>query len=214
MKTNPELGKKIHEFLLEKGVETPLEHYANNDKNKFAMIETSIYKIMTVLGLDLENDSLKETPRRVATMYLHEVFKGLDYNNFPKCSAFKNTMKYDEMVLVDKINVQSHCEHHFVAIDGFAKVAYIPSGKVLGLSKLNRVVEFFSKRPQVQERLTEQIYWALSYVLQTENIAVQVKATHFCVKSRGIQDVNSLTTTNKLGGKFRERDVRNEFFNS
>ncbi len=168
---------------------------------------------MLALGLNMHDDSLKDTPKRVAKMYVKEIFNGLDYSNFPKCTTVENKMKYDEMVCVDKINVQSNCEHHFVIIDGLAKVAYIPNEKVLGLSKINRIVEFFSKRPQIQERLTEQIHHALVFILGTEDVAVQIKATHFCVKARGVEDTSSLTTTSKLGGMFRRNEVRNEFFN-
>ena len=169
---------------------------------------------MKVLELDLNDDSLVDTPKRVAKMYVNEIFWGLDYEAFPKCTAVDNKMKYDEMVIERNINVQSNCEHHFVVIDGVATVAYIPNEKVLGLSKLNRVVEYFAKRPQIQERLTEQVYHALSYILDTENIGVIVDAQHYCVKSRGVEDVGSSTITSKLGGCFKnDPAVRNEFMN-
>ena len=145
-------------------------------------------------------------------MYVNEIFWGLDYEAFPKCTAVSNKMQYDEMVVETGINVQSNCEHHFVVIDGRATVAYIPNKKVLGLSKMNRIVEYFSKRPQIQERLTEQIYYALEYILETEHIAVLVDAQHFCVKSRGVEDVGSSTITSRLGGVFRtDPMVRAEF---
>ena len=145
-------------------------------------------------------------------MYVNEIFWGLDYEAFPKCTAVDNKMKYDEMVIERNINVQSNCEHHFVVIDGLATVAYIPSEKVLGLSKLNRVVEYFAKRPQIQERLTEQVYYALQYILQTDNIAVVVDAQHYCVKSRGVEDTGSSTITTKLGGCFKnDPQARAEF---
>jgi GTP cyclohydrolase I len=167
---------------------------------------------MEKLGLDLKDDSLIETPKRVAKMYVNEVFWGLDYDAFPKCTAVDNKMKYDEMVVERNINVQSNCEHHFVVIDGVATVGYIPKQKVLGLSKINRVVEYFSKRPQIQERLTEQIYHALQYILETDDIGVVVHAQHFCVRSRGVEDVGSSTVTSKLGGCFKnEPAVRAEF---
>jgi len=136
-------------------------------------------------------------------MYVNEIFWGLDYDAFPKCTTVENKMKYDEMVVERNVNVQSNCEHHFVVIDGKAVVGYIPNKKVLGLSKINRVVEYFSKRPQIQERLTEQIYYALEYILETSNIAVVIDAQHYCVKSRGVEDVGSSTVTAKLGGCFK-----------
>ncbi|MEY4571387.1 MAG: hypothetical protein RLZ10_591, partial [Bacteroidota bacterium] len=183
-----------------------------SDEDKKSQIENCFKTILLTLGLDLEDDSLIETPRRVAKMYVNEIFWGLDYNFFPKCTTVQNKMGYDEMVLVRDINVQSNCEHHLVVIDGFCDIAYIPKEKVLGLSKLNRVVEFFAKRPQIQERLTEQIYHALAFILETEDIAVKIKATHYCVKSRGIQDTTSYTITSKIGGVFKtESEARNEF---
>lgn len=214
MKTDHELGKEVHKFLVQKGVETPIVNNMLSDSAKISLIDEAVTKIMEALGLDLFDDSLISTPVRVSEMYVDQFFKGLNYRNFPKCTTVENKMHYDEMVCVDKINVMSVCEHHFVQIDGEAKVAYIPNEKVVGLSKLNRVVDFFSRRPQVQERLTEQIFWALSYVLQTKDIAVVINATHYCVKARGIQDVNSTTTTSKLGGVFKhEPEARHEFLN-
>jgi GTP cyclohydrolase I len=169
---------------------------------------------MKYLGLDLTDDSLIDTPKRVAKMYVNEIFWGLDYDAFPKCTTVDNKMKYDEMVVERGINVQSNCEHHFVVIDGKATVGYIPNQKVLGLSKINRIVEYFSKRPQIQERLTEQVYFALQYILETDNIAVVIDAQHYCVKSRGVEDVGSSTVTSKLGGVFKsDPAVRTEFMN-
>jgi GTP cyclohydrolase I len=147
-------------------------------------------------------------------MYVNEIFWGLDYDAFPKCTTVDNKMKYDEMVVERNVNVQSNCEHHFVVIDGLATVAYIPKQKVLGLSKINRIVEYFSKRPQIQERLTEQIYHALSFILETDNVAVVIDAQHYCVKSRGVEDTGSSTVTSKLGGCFKsDPAVRAEFMN-
>jgi GTP cyclohydrolase I len=167
---------------------------------------------MMVLGLNLSDDSLNETPKRVAKMWVNEVFWGLDYEAFPKCTAVDNKMKYDEMVIERNISVQSNCEHHLVVIDGLATVGYIPKQKVLGLSKLNRVVEYFSKRPQIQERLTEQVYHALQYILETDDIGVVIHAQHYCVKSRGVEDTGSSTITSKLGGCFKsDTGVRTEF---
>lgn len=215
-KTDPELGREIHEHLLKCGVETPVKETGQyiDRKSKIGVIEKLFEEIMLSLGLDLTDDSLAETPLRVAKMYVNEIFWGLDYDAFPKCTTVSNKMRYDEMVIERNINVQSNCEHHFVVIDGLATVAYIPKDKVLGLSKINRVVEYFSKRPQIQERLTEQIYHALQYILGTDNIAVVIDAQHFCVKSRGVEDVGSSTTTSKLGGVFKsDPSVRLEFMN-
>lgn len=211
-KCDPELGLRIHEHLVKCGVETPANRISFDRKEKIDVIEHHFTKIMQTLGLDLQDDSLNETPKRVAKMFVNEIFWGLDYEAFPKCTAVDNKMKYDEMVIERNVSVQSNCEHHFVIIDGLATVAYIPNQKVLGLSKINRVVEYFSKRPQIQERLTEQIYHALQYILETDNIGVVVHAQHFCVKSRGVEDTGSSTVTSKLGGVFKtDPNVRTEF---
>ena len=204
MKTDKELGLKVNGYLESIGVETPMK---KQDIEAQGKIEHHFSNIMELLGLDLSDDSLSDTPKRVSKMYVNEILQGLNYENFPKCTTVENKMNYDEMVCISDINVQSNCEHHFVIIDGFAKVAYIPNERVLGLSKINRIVEFFSKRPQIQERLTEQIYHALCFILDTQNVAVQIKATHFCVKARGIKDTNSYTTTSKLGGVFKKSKV-------
>jgi len=215
MKTDKELGRLIQLHLIDQGVETPTrQRIGDADKIRKQVIIDSITDIMTTgLGLDLEDDSLKGTPERIARMYMDEIFYGLDINKFPKVTTVENRMQYDEMILIKDISVSSTCEHHFVVIDGIAHVAYIPKKKIVGLSKINRVVEYFSKRPQIQERLTEQIYHALCFILETDDIAVVINATHYCVKSRGVKDINSSTTTSKLGGIFREGDVRNEFMN-
>ena len=211
-KTDPELGLKVHEHLTKCGVETPIEEMGLSRTDKIDSIEKDFTNIMKTLGLNLSDDSLMETPKRVAKMYVNEIFWGLDYEAFPKCTAVDNKMTYDEMVVERNINVQSNCEHHFVIIDGVATVGYIPKQKVLGLSKMNRIVEYFSKRPQIQERLTEQVWHALQYILDTDDIAVVVDAQHFCVKSRGVEDVGSSTTTSKLGGRFKDdQTVRSEF---
>jgi GTP cyclohydrolase I len=213
-KTDPILGRKVHDHLVEMGVQTPTFSHTLTAKEKIAEIETSFKHIMSVLGLDLDDDSLCETPKRVAKMYVNEIFWGLDPEAFPKCTTVDNKMNYDEMVIERNINVQSNCEHHFVVIDGKATVAYIPKSKVLGLSKINRVVEYFSKRPQIQERLTEQIYHALQFILETDDIAVVIDAQHYCVKSRGVEDVGSSTITSKLGGEFKtDLALRAEFMN-
>jgi GTP cyclohydrolase I len=196
------------------GVETPTNPNNYDRKEKIDHIEAHFTHIMRILGLDLSDDSLIETPKRVAKMYVNEIFWGLDYEAFPKCTTVDNKMKYDEMVIERNVNVQSNCEHHFVVIDGLATVGYIPNQKVLGLSKINRIVEYFSKRPQIQERLTEQIYHALQYILETDNVAVVINAQHYCVKSRGVEDVGSSTVTSKLGGCFKvDPSVRAEFMN-
>ena len=211
-KTDPLLGIEVHKHLVSKGVETPIEEMGISRTEKIDSIEKDFTNIMKTLGLDLSDDSLIDTPKRVAKMYVNEIFWGLDYEAFPKCTAESNKMSYDEMVVERNINVQSNCEHHFVVIDGVATVGYIPNKKVLGLSKMNRIVEYFSKRPQIQERLTEQVYHALQYILETDNIAVVVDAQHFCVKSRGVEDVGSSTLTSKLGGVFKtDMTTRQEF---
>jgi GTP cyclohydrolase I len=169
-------------------------------------------EVMKTLGLDLSDDSLAETPKRVAKMYVNEIFWGLDYDAFPKCTTVENKMRYNEMVVERNVSVQSNCEHHFVVIDGLATVAYVPKTRVLGLSKINRIVEYFSKRPQIQERLTEQIFYALQYILDTEDVAVMIDAQHYCVKSRGVEDTGSSTVTSKLGGGFKtDAAARSEF---
>jgi GTP cyclohydrolase I len=213
-KCDPQLGQEIHNHLILQGVETPAVETATSYQDKVNIIESKFHDIMETLGLDLTDDSLADTPSRVAKMYVGEIFWGLEYNAFPKCTTVENKMNYDEMVVERNINVQSNCEHHFIVIDGFATVAYIPNSKVLGLSKINRIVEYFSKRPQIQERLTEQVYHALQYILKTNNIAVVIDAQHYCVKSRGIADVGSSTVTSKLGGCFKtDPAVRAEFMN-
>ena len=209
-KTDRKLGLEVHKHLIENNVETPFEEVIPNEQK----IADLFKQIMQEIGLNMGNDSLIGTPNRVTKLYTKELFYGLSYSNFPKCTTVQNEMEYDEMVTVNYITVSSNCEHHFVAIDGVGKVSYIPNKVVLGLSKINRIVAFFSKRPQIQERLTEQIYFALSFLLKTENVAVQIKAVHFCVKSRGVQDVNSYTITTKLGGNFKDKAVRSEFLNS
>ncbi len=179
---------------------------------KIEEIKFHFSQIMNVLGLDLNDDSLRDTPKRIAKMYVNEVFGGLHPENFPAMTVIENKMKYDQMVCVQNIEVMSMCEHHFQPIDGFATVAYIPNKKVIGLSKINRIVEFFSRRPQVQERLTKQIADCLSYILETEDIAVHINARHYCVIARGIQDSHSSTTTTDLRGEFKvSGDTRSEF---
>ena len=211
-KCDPHLGLRVHEHLVKMGVETPATQNQLDRKDKIEKIEEHFQSIMELLGLDLSDDSLAETPKRVAKMYVNEIFWGLDYEAFPKCTTVDNKMKYDEMVIERNVSVQSNCEHHFVIIDGLATVGYIPKQKVLGLSKINRIVEYFAKRPQIQERLTEQIYHSLQYILDTDDIGVVIHAQHYCVKSRGVEDTGSSTITSKLGGCFKsDAGVRTEF---
>jgi GTP cyclohydrolase I len=211
-KTDPALGLAIHNHLVSLGVETPVTEKILTASEKVNIIQDKFHDIMVTLGLDLTDDSLADTPKRVAKMFVNEIFWGLDYDAFPKCTTIQNKMGYNEMLIERNINVQSNCEHHFVVIDGLATVGYIPKDVVLGLSKINRVVEYFSKRPQVQERLTEQVFHALEYILDTDNIAVVIDAQHYCVKSRGVEDTGSSTVTSKLGGAFKnDPTTRAEF---
>ena len=211
-KTDPELGLQVHEHLVKMGVETPTTPNKLIRTDKIHIIEGHFKSIMETMGLDLSDDSLIETPKRVAKMYVNEIFYGLDYEAFPKCTSVENKMKYNEMVVERNVNVQSSCEHHFITIAGLATVAYVPKDKVLGLSKINRIVEYFSKRPQIQERLTEQIFHSLSYILETEDVAVMIDAKHYCVAARGVEDTGSSTTTCRLGGGFKtDPSARAEF---
>jgi GTP cyclohydrolase I len=216
MKTDKHLGQKINKALIDMGLETPVtDQRKYSRQEKIDVIERAQKTIMQVLGLDISDDSLKETPIRVAKMYVNEIFEGLDYDGFPKCTKVENKFKADEMVIEGGIDVSSTCEHHFQNIQGQAKIAYIPGDQVLGLSKLNRIVRFFSKRPQIQERLVLQIQTALRIILETDDVAVEIRAVHHCVKARGIEDKNCWTTTRKLGGVFKtEHQVRTEFLNS
>ncbi len=204
----------VHQQLLARGLETPLRQLGalQDRESRKQLIEKHMTEIMQLLNLDLRDDSLMETPRRLAKMYVDEIFSGLDYQNFPKITLIENKMQVDEMVTVRNITLTSTCEHHFVTIDGKATVAYIPDQKVIGLSKINRIVQFFSQRPQVQERLTQQILVALQTLLDTKNVAVSIDAVHYCVKSRGIKDATSATTTTSLGGLFKSsQNTRQEF---
>ena len=195
-------------------LETPMrkDAFAMNDEMKIELIEKHFSEIMNILGLDLTDDSLKGTPHRVAKMYVKEVFSGLNPKNKPAAKLFENKYKYNEMLVEKDITFHSHCEHHFVPIYGKAHVAYISNGSVIGLSKINRIVQYFSQRPQVQERLTMQIGNALKEALGTEDVAVIMDAYHMCVSSRGVKDTNSSTVTSFYSGKFeRDEQSRNEF---
>lgn len=194
--------------------ETPLrpDAFEKSEEEKMAIIEKHFRAIMDTLGLDLTDDSLKGTPKRVAKMYVQEIFSGLDPANKPKVALFENKYQYNQMLLEKDITFYSNCEHHFVPIFGKAHVAYISNGKVIGLSKLNRIVQYFAKRPQVQERMTMQIARELQKILQTEDVAVIIDAKHLCVSSRGVQDYNSATVTSFYGGKFENEAARQELF--
>jgi len=203
---------KVKQALIEHGLETPVLENGMTADQKYERIKGLMTEVVGTLGLDLRDDSLAETPHRIAKMYVHEIFAGLDYCQFPAIALIENRMGADEMVKVRDINLTSTCEHHFVVIDGAAKVAYIPGKKIIGLSKINRIVQFFAQRPQVQERLTRQILIALQTLLETDNVAVSIDATHFCVKARGVRDTNSQTSTTALGGCFKENiHTRAEF---
>ncbi|MFN5443984.1 MAG: GTP cyclohydrolase I FolE [Crocinitomicaceae bacterium] len=195
------------------GIETPMvkDAFVKSDTEKKEIIAFHFKKIMETMGLDLTDDSLKGTPERVAKMYIDEIFSGLNPANKPKVALFDNKYKYSEMLVEKNISFYSNCEHHFVPIFGKAHVAYISNGKVIGLSKLNRIVQYFSKRPQVQERLTIQIADELKRVLGTEDVAVFIDAKHLCVSSRGIKDDTSSTVTVYYGGAFQNESTRNEF---
>ncbi len=207
-------ARLVQDSLIERGLESPLIDTPLSSEQKYERIKGLLTEVVATLGLDLSDDSLCETPHRIAKMYVQEIFAGLDYGNFPKIALIENKMGVDEMVKVSNINLTSTCEHHFITIDGAAKVAYIPDQKIIGLSKINRIVRFFAQRPQVQERLTQQVLIALQTLLETDNVAVSMVATHYCVKSRGIMDVNSATSTTALGGIFKTNvHTRAEFLN-
>ena len=205
-------ARKVRDVLIARGLETPLVENGLSRDQKFERIQASFAEIARTLGLDLSDDSLCDTPRRIAKMYVDEVFAGLDYARFPKATAIANKMGVEEMVRIDDISVVSTCEHHFITIDGVASVAYIPAGKIIGLSKVNRIVRFFAQRPQVQERLTQQVLVALQTLLETADVAVTINAVHYCVKARGVMDANSRTRTTALGGQFKlDARTRGEF---
>ncbi|MBE2894143.1 GTP cyclohydrolase I FolE [Spirabiliibacterium falconis] len=205
-------AQQVQAALLAKGIETPMKVLDLSLDQRREKIEQHMKSVLELIGLDLNDDSIEQTPARLAKMYLDEIFTGMDYANFPKITTIRNRMQVSEMVLVNDVTLTSTCEHHFVTIDGKVSVAYYPKEWVIGLSKINRVVAFLAQRPQVQERLTEQILTALQTILQTDDVAVYVKATHFCVKCRGIKDSNSYTVTSAFGGVFlKDRETRKEF---
>ena len=207
-----ENARKVKEALMARGLETPLVDNGLSTEEKRERISALMSQMMETLGLDLRDDSLYKTPARVGKMFVDELFCGLDYRNFPDITVIENKMQVDEMIKVKDISLTSTCEHHFVVIDGMAKVAYMPGTKIIGLSKINRIVQFFAKRPQVQERMTQQILVALQTLLDTKNVAVTITATHYCVKARGVKDPTSSTTTTALGGHFKHNpSSRHEF---
>jgi GTP cyclohydrolase I len=192
---------------------TPLrdDAFVISDEEKRNRIEASVKDILHTLGMDLNDDSLKGTPRRVAKAFVNELFSGLNPANKPKLSTFDNNYKYGEMLVEKNITVYSTCEHHLLPIVGRAHVAYISNGHVIGLSKMNRIVDYFAKRPQVQERLTMQVVQALQEALGTDDVACVIDAKHLCVNSRGVRDIESSTVTSEFGGKFKDKEVRREF---
>jgi GTP cyclohydrolase I len=219
MKTNfnsdtLELHDQIGDEHILTSIETPMlaTAFDKTDAEKIDEIAVHFQAIMETLGLDLSDDSLKGTPYRVAKMYVQEIFSGLNPANKPKIALFENKYQYNEMLVEKNITFYSNCEHHFVPIMGKAHVAYISNGKVIGLSKLNRIVQYFSKRPQVQERLTVQIGEELKKILGTEDVAVIIDAKHLCVSSRGIKDESSATVTSFYSGNFQKEATKSEFF--
>ena len=189
----------------------PSGEFSFDDETKMKFISNHFKQIMLILGLDINDESLKGTPGRVAKMFVKEVFSGLNPANKPDLTLFENDYNYSEMLIEKNITLYSYCEHHFVPIVGKAHVAYFSSGKVIGLSKINRLVQYYSKRPQVQERLTTQIADALKEALETDDVAIVIDAVHHCVASRGVQDTNSSTITTYFGGKFLQHEIKSEF---
>ncbi|WMY97559.1 MAG: GTP cyclohydrolase I FolE [Arsenophonus sp.] len=210
--------EKIHfirKKLEQEGLETPF--YPRNilDKNSKKKIENYIYKIICLLNLDFNNKEISVIPKRIVKMYTEDIFFGLDYNNFPKMNFIENKMNINEMITISNITLTSICEHHFLIIDGKATVSYIPKNKIIGLSKIIKIVHFFSKRPQIQERLTKQILVTLQMILETKNVAVFIDALHYCIKARDIHDSTSTTITKSFGGIFKSNNkTKQEFLNS
>ena len=212
-KMNDERIEEIGENHVGTSAKTPLraDAFDISDEEKIEKIQESVKDILNTLGMDLTDDSLKGTPKRVAKAFVNELFMGLNPANMPKPSTFDNNYKYGEMLVEKNIVVYSTCEHHLLPIIGRAHVAYISDGKVIGLSKMNRIVEYFAKRPQVQERLTMQVVQSLQEALGTPDVACVIDAKHLCVNSRGIKDIESSTVTAEFGGKFKEKDIKREF---
>ena len=213
LKNNNENFDTIGDNHIGTSSETPmrLDAFKLNADEKIEVIKDDVRHIMETLGLDLSDDSLKGTPNRVAKMFVNEISGGLDPEKKPKASTFENKYQYGEMLVEKNITVYSTCEHHFLPIVGRAHVAYISNGTVVGLSKMNSIVDYFSKRPQVQERLTIQIVKELQNVLNTKDVACVIDAKHLCVNSRGIRDIESSTVTSEFGGKFKDKETKREF---
>lgn len=217
-KNNPELGREVNKFLDTKGINTPVTELVKVDREvKMAKVADLTKEMLEVLGLDLTDDSLEETPMRVAKMYVDEIFSGLRYDTFPKCTTVENKFcRGDEFVLEKNITLYSDCEHHLRPIIGHAHIAYIPGEKVLGLSKLNRITQYFAQRPQVQERLTQQIAESIAFITDSQDVMVVVEAAHTCVSQRGIKDTQSSTVTACCLGQFGEAnsELRKEVMNN
>ena len=213
MKNNDNFQDEIGNNHIATSAENPVREDAFEmcDDDKINSIKKDVENILKTLGMDLNDDSLKGTPNRVAKMFVKEIFGGLNPNKKPKASTFANNYKYGEMLVEKNITLYSTCEHHLLPIIGRAHVAYISNGTVVGLSKMNRIVDYFAKRPQVQERLTMQIVQELQKVLETDDVACVIDAKHLCVNSRGIRDIESSTVTSEFGGKFKEEKTRREF---
>ena len=216
---NKTIEKELFELIGDNhqmtSAETPMrpDAFIKTDQQKMSTIEKHFHIIMEEMGLDMTDDSLKGTPHRVAKMFIQEIFSGLNPANKPKISVFENSYHYDKMLVEANISFNSTCEHHFLPIIGKAHLGYVSSGKVIGLSKLNRIVDYYSRRPQVQERLIMQIFNELKSVLDTDDVIVVMEAKHLCVSSRGIKDESSFTSTIQYGGIFNEKENRNDFFN-
>lgn len=213
MINNQDLSDEIGNNHIATSSNNPLrdDAFDLHDDQKIELIKKDVESILKTLGMDLTDDSLKGTPNRVAKMFVKEIFGGLNPNKKPSSSTFENKYKYNEMLVEKNITVYSTCEHHLLPIVGRAHVAYISNGTVVGLSKMNRIVDYFAKRPQVQERLTMQIVEELQKVLNTKDVACVIDAKHLCVNSRGIRDIESSTVTSEFGGRFKEESVRREF---
>ena len=215
---NSTIEKELFEMIGDNhqmtSADTPLrvDAFEKSDKEKMATIENHFYQIMEEMGLDMTDDSLRGTPHRVAKMFIQEIFSGLNPANKPKISVFDNSYHYDKMLVEADISFNSTCEHHFLPIIGKAHIGYVSSGKVIGLSKLNRIVDYYSRRPQVQERLIMQIFNELKSVLDTDSVIIVMEAKHLCVSSRGIKDESSFTSTIQYGGIFNKKENRNDFF--
>ncbi|PJE44296.1 MAG: GTP cyclohydrolase I FolE [Flavobacterium sp.] len=216
---NTTIEKELFELIGDNhqmtSADTPLrpDAFDKSDADKKKVIEHHFHQIMQEMGLDMNDDSLRGTPHRVAKMFIDEIFSGLNPSNKPKISVFDNSYQYDKMLVEADISFNSTCEHHFLPIIGKAHIGYVSSGKVIGLSKLNRIVDYYARRPQVQERLIMQIFNELKTVLDTESVIVVMEAKHLCVSSRGIEDESSYTSTIQYGGIFNDKDNRNDFFN-